>query len=120
MEPPVPDDPLVRSLADPIAERRLELPLPGAAAAVVVAQLGRPVADRPGGGGPWACGVRVTSPGHVLERRAVGADGFDALRVALQMVRQELLADLPRLHGVALTWGGRAAAEALPDQFPPA
>jgi hypothetical protein len=104
-----------RSLADVIADRTLELHAPDGPA-LVRAEIGRPVPDRPDG--LWVCGLRVRSPGRTLERLAVGGDALDALRVAFQMVRQELLDDLPRLHGTELLWQGQPAAAALPNQFP--
>lgn len=108
---------IARSLADVIADRVFELRRADGVA-LVHAQLGRPVAERPGG--TWVCGVRVASPGRVLERIASGGDALDALRTALQMLRQEVLDDLPRFHGAPLTWYGLDASEGLPNQFPTA
>ncbi|HYD50979.1 MAG TPA: hypothetical protein VEA99_00075 [Gemmatimonadaceae bacterium] len=81
----------------------------------VQVELGRPLPD--GQGGVWVCGVRVTSQHRVLERAAVGVDALNALRVAVQMIRQEIVDELPRMHGVTLTWHGRDAVEGLPNQF---
>ena len=103
-------------LLDIIAERSLELRTPGGTSTVLV-QLGRPRSERDGRG-PYSCGLRVHSPGRVLERTAVGIDGLEAIRVALQMVRQELLVDLPRLTGGTVSWQDVSAADAFPNQFP--
>ena len=102
------------SLGDVIAERELELHTPDGTARVRV-QLGRPVRDGPAGA--WGCPLRVAAPGRVLERVAYGPDAVEALLLALQMVRVELLHDLPRATGGRLTWLGQTDLR-FPDVYP--
>lgn len=112
----------MRPIDELIAERRLQL-LDRNGATEVLVQLGRPRADD---GGLWLCDVRVASIVRVIERTAAGGDGFDALRVALQMIRQELVDDLPRASGGTVRMdpahadGAVSAEELFPNQFPSA
>ena len=78
-------------------------------------QLGRPARDGPAG--VWGCPLRVAAPGRVLERVAYGPDAVEALLLALQMVRVELLHDLPRATGGRLTWLGQTDLR-FPDVYP--
>ncbi len=100
---------------DVIAERELALHTSHGTASVRV-QFGRPVRD--GSAGPWGCPIRVTAPGRVLERVAYAPDAVEALLLALQMARVEVLCDLPRATGGRLTWLGQPELR-FPDLYPP-
>jgi hypothetical protein len=111
---PIMSEGTMDSLDDVIADRVMELHASGLSASVRV-QLGRPAPERDG---LWVCTMRVEAPDHTVLRHATGADGFDALRVALQMIRQELVDEIPRRLGGEVRRGDATAETEFPNQFP--
>jgi hypothetical protein len=98
---------------DVIAERTYDLRL-GERVAPVLVQLGRPVPRADG----VFCGIRIcVAGGQVVEHVAVSFDAFDALRLALQMLRHELLDEVPRRTGGRVLFSEQDAARFLPHQF---
>jgi hypothetical protein len=98
-----------------VAEREYELHTGGGPPERVVVQVGRP--SREADAGPWGCAVRVAAPSRVVERVAYGPDALEALFLAVQMARVEVLHTLPRQTGGRLTYLGQADLR-LPDPFP--
>ena len=102
------------SLDDVIADRVMDLHASGLSASVRV-QLGRPAPERDG---LWVCAIRVEAPDHTVLRHAAGADGFDVLRLALQMIRQELVDEIPQRLGGEVRREAATAETEFPNQFP--
>jgi hypothetical protein len=94
-------------LSQPIAVRELHL-LPSRRP--VVLELDAPVARRAGTG---ACAYRVTGLGRPRAGRATGADGLEALLLAVEAVRRELEPFEGRL-----TWTGEPGELGLPTAVP--
>ena len=91
----------------PIAVRQLQL-VPSKRP--VLLELDAP-APRPGG--TWVCAYRIRGLGRVRAGRANGADGIEALLLAVEAVRRELEPFGPRL-----TWTGEPGELGLPTAVP--
>jgi uncharacterized protein DUF6968 len=85
-----------------IAERRLDLRRNGKSRPITV-RIGRPQRD-PLPGGDWMCPVEIAGipRRHSIVRASYGVDEVQALLLAFQLIRLELL--LLQDDGLALTW----------------
>jgi hypothetical protein len=98
---------MTASPTTPIAARRLTLVPSGRP---VLVELDAPRELR---AGAWDCAYRIRGLGRTRARRVRGADGLQALQLALEAVRREL-----EPFGSRLTWTGEAGELGLPASVP--
>src|SRR5262245_17079877 len=98
-------------VANPIAVRRLAVA--GEPDRVVVVTIGKPRPD-PDPSGDWMCSFLVEGIPNARRLRAHGVDALQALLMAVEGVRAELVAS-----GLTLTWeGGEAGDVGIPRSIP--
>ncbi len=109
-------------MAEVIAERELEVTESGGGKRRAVVRIGKPVPDA-APGGDWCCSVQISGLGDGKIRQAHGQDSFQALQLAVKMIRS-LLGSHRKREKIKVTWPADEEAEttppgAIPETTPP-